>query len=323
MIQTTKLSEPTLAALGGDAPGRVIKRYLLAVRPKFFAASLAPIIIGSGWGVRESGTLDGTAFALATGSVLCLHAAANVLNDVFDDISGNDRLNDARIHPYTGGSRFIQNGILDTGQMARWGSVLLVAAAVLGIGLVALKGFGVIAFGIAGLVLGIFYSAPPLRFSAHGFGELSVALAFGVLPVLGTTWLQTDTLSASALLISVPVTLWVTAILLINEVPDAVADGAVGRRTLVVRLGRAGTRRLYTALHGVAALGVVAVVAAGLLPAWSLVLPAILFLVAARAGEAIARDDDDRLRKAIELTLAIHGIGSLWLAGWVWAAALI
>ena len=156
--------------------------------------------------------------------MLLAHAAANVYNDVGDDITGADPDNVERIYPYTGGSRFIQSGLLSRAQMTRLALGLGAAALLLGALLAALRGPGVIWLGCAGLGLGLLYSLPGVQLSARGWGELTVAIAFGALPVLGSVWLQTGFVDLGAVLICLPVSAWAAAILVINEVPDIDAD---------------------------------------------------------------------------------------------------
>jgi 1,4-dihydroxy-2-naphthoate octaprenyltransferase len=161
-----------------------------------------------------------------------------------------------------------------------------------------------------------------MRLSARGLGEAAVGLGFGILPVTGAAWLQSGSLGVGALLLSLPVSLWVANILLVNEVPDAEADGATGRRTLVVRLGPRGTWRVYLVLNGLAVGCVMLSIAAGLLPVAAIAAPLALGLASIPAARGIGRTDDRRLAltRSIKITLAIHGAGTLWLAGWVWVA---
>ncbi len=316
--------EPTAEALRGGSAGTTARRLLLATRPKFFTASVLPVLVGTGWGAGVAGALDALAFALAVAATVCVHAAANVLNDVYDDIGGSDRANDARIHPYTGGSRFIQNRVMDRGEMARWGWTLLGAGVLLGVALTAHAGLRVVWLGLAGVALAVLYSMPPVQLNARGLGELAVAIAFGVLPVTGAAWLQGAPLSAALVLLSLPLSLWTAAILLINEVPDAPADAGAGKRTLAVRLGAGGTARLYLALHAGAALAVVALAVLGALSAWALALPVALLLLSGRAARGIVAPGPGRaaLRRGIEATLAVQLLGGLWLAGFAWHTVL-
>ncbi len=312
---------PFVESAGGGSLSRAAGRLFHATRPRFFAASIIPLLVGTAWGQRMGGGLDLGVFALALLAVLCVHAGANVLNDVFDGLSGSDWLNRDRIPPYTGGSRFIQDGIMSTAQMARWGAVLLLLAVPPGVALVLEKGAGVLLFGLAGIAVGVLYSAPPANLSARGLGETAVGASFGVLPVMGAAWLQGAALGFDALLLSAPITFWIAAILLVNEVPDARADAAVGRRTLAVRMGPHGARRLYRTLHLAAPAAIVILVLRGAMPVWGLALPAILALVAMLAARGIdtAPGKRRRLKRAIEITLAIHALGGLWLAAAVWS----
>ncbi|HEY6923244.1 MAG TPA: prenyltransferase, partial [Steroidobacteraceae bacterium] len=215
--------EPSLQTLGGDSAGARLRRLFLASRPAFFPASVAPVLVGSAWGYHVGREFDWIVFLLGLLATMCVHFAANVLNDVGDDACGTDRINDDRIFPYTGGSRFIQNGVLTAREMTLWGITLLVIAALLGVALIGLRGPGVLVFGVIGVGLGVLYSLPQVQLSARGTGEAAIAAAFGVLPVCGAAWLQSGRVDWASLLIAIPVSMWVASILLMNEVPDRAA----------------------------------------------------------------------------------------------------
>lgn len=302
--------------LGGRGLGPWVRRYLLATRPMFLTASVLPVLVGTSWGYRIAGRLDLPAFLLALASIICIHAAANVLNDVFDDLGGSDRVNKTRIFPYTGGSRFIQNGELTVRQMAVWGSLLLLLGAIPAAALVAQKGLVVLLFGLVGVALAVFYSMPPVQLSARGLGELAVGAGFGVLPVTGAAWLQSPLSLAGALLLSLPVAGWIMGILLINEVPDLEADHATGKHTLVVRLGLKKTRWIYLLLQLLPPALVALSVSLGMLHRAALLVPLLLLPLAAYAAWGIG-GGTARLKRCIELTLAIHLVGGLWLVGWI------
>jgi len=67
---------------------------------------------------------------------------------------------------------------------------------------------------------------------------LLVGLNFGILITLGSFYVQTKSFSLDVLLASIPLGILVSAILWINEFPDYNADKKVGKKTLVVRLGK-------------------------------------------------------------------------------------
>lgn len=317
LSDAVRTANPAPEDFAGDSLGQVARRLFHATRPKFFPASILPILAGTAWGFQTSGSFDIAVFMLALLATMCVHAGANVLNDVGDDSSGTDRCNEDRIYPYTGGSRFIQTGIMEAASMARLGISLLTVAAVAGLVLLLGKGPMILLFGIAGVALAVIYSLGPMRLSTIGLGEAAVAVAFGILPVTGAAWLQSGAVDADLLLFSLPISAWVASILLINEVPDIDADRATRRRTLPVRLGLGGTAFLYIGIHIIALAVIVLLTVMQSLPTASPLLPIALLGVALGASAAIRRGLQDRnaMKRAIEATLGIHMLGSLWLCG--------
>lgn len=312
-----RVAGPAAEEFVGASIGQTLKRLFHATRPKFFPASVLPVIAGSAWGLHVSGQFDIAVFLLALLATVCVHAGANVLNDVGDDAGGTDRKNEDRIYPYTGGSRFIQTGIMSASGMARLGITLLAFAALAGLLLLLIKGTMILWLGLAGVLLAVLYSLGPVRLSSMGLGELAVGIAFGVIPVAGAAWLQSGILDLQAVVFAVPISAWVAAILLINEVPDIDADGSTGKRTLPVRLGLAGTAVLYAGINLLALVVIVWQTLAGSLPLAAPLIPIGLMVMALRASSAVRRGVGDRagLTGAIEGTLAIHTLGSIWLAG--------
>lgn len=315
--QSARPLNPVPEEFVGDSLGQTLKRAFHATRPKFFPASALPVIVGSAWGAYASGGFGVYIFVLALLATVCVHAASNVLNDVGDESIGTDPRNELRIYPYTGGSRFIQTGILSQQRMARLGMTLIVIAALAGLALFLERGPAVITFGLIGIALGVFYSLGPVKLSSLGLGETAVAIAFGILPVTGAAWLQGAAIDSTLILFSIPVSAWVAAILLINEVPDVEADGSCGKNTLPVRLGLRGTANLYFAIQVVAA-GVVTLLAVqGHLPMLAPLVPLGLLALAWKAATGIRGGIENRetMAQSIEATLGIHTIGCLWLAG--------
>ncbi len=315
--QSTRPFNPVAEDFAGESLARAAKRAFHATRPKFFPASVLPVLAGSAWGAYVTQQFDAVVFVLALLATVCVHAASNVLNDVGDEIIGTDRRNKGRIYPYTGGSRFIQAGILSQSNMLRLGVSLLLVAAAIGVALVLLRGPVVLLFGLAGISIGVLYSLGPVKLSALGVGEIAVGMAFGVLPVTGAAWLQGAPIDATLILLSIPLGAWVGNILLINEVPDMEADGAAGKRTLPVRFGLDVTANVYLGVNTLAAAIVVLLAWWGALPLLAPLVPIGLLVPAfsATAGIRGGMADREAMTRSIEATLAIQTIGSLWLAG--------
>ncbi|MDX2412740.1 MAG: 1,4-dihydroxy-2-naphthoate octaprenyltransferase [Woeseiaceae bacterium] len=312
--ENLEVVEPSVQQFAGRSFSQTAKRLFHATRPKFFPASAFSVVIGTAWGVQATGGFSASVFALALLATVCVHAASNVLNDVGDDSGGTDRQNKDRIYPYTGGSQFIQKGIMSAPEMARLGISLLTVAAIAGLVLIILKGPVVLYFGLVGVALAVLYSLGPAHLSSLGVGETAVAIGFGIVPVVGAAWLQGAPLDSTLLIVSLPTSIWVAMILLANEVPDIAADGATGKRTLPVRLGLTATAFIYVISHIGAAMAIAWLAYTGALPLIAPLVPAGLLVLAFRGGIAIKKGVEYRssMRRAIEGTLAIHTVGSLW-----------
>jgi 1,4-dihydroxy-2-naphthoate octaprenyltransferase len=152
--------------------------------------------------------------------------------------------------------------------------------------------------------------------SARGVGEAAVALGLGVLPVLGAVWLQTGFVDSGALLLCLPVSCWVAAILIINEVPDVEADRRAGKRTLVVRWGASGARFIYRGLTLIALAASGIAIARHALPLWYLIVALVVAALGALAATRIATGQAARvsLKQGIELTLTVQAGGCILLA---------
>jgi len=112
------------------------------------------------------------------------------------------------------------------------------AATLIGLYLTFISGPLLPIFIAVGLVSGFFYTAPPFNWVSKGIGEFLVGINFGALMTLGAYYVQTQALAIEPVLASIPVSLLIAGVLYINEFPDYAADKAVGKKTLVVRLGR-------------------------------------------------------------------------------------
>jgi 1,4-dihydroxy-2-naphthoate polyprenyltransferase len=299
--------------LAGPGFGRAARRAFLATRPPFLIASVLPVLVGTAWASAAFHRFDGYLFVLALAATLLAHAATNVYNDVGDDAIGADTGNTGRIYPFTGGSRFSQTGLLSRAEMRRLAIALCIGALLIGAVLAVLRGPGVILLGLAGLALGLLYSLPGAQLSARGVGEAAVGLGLGVLPVLGSVWLQTGFIDSDALLLCIPVSCWVTAILIINEVPDADSDRRAHKRTLVVRWGAVGARVIYRSLT-VTAFGACALaITRHVLPLWYALVAVALAGLGLMAAQSISMESKARpkLKQAIQLTLAIQAVGCI------------
>ena len=299
-------SEPTLAAL----PNPIV-RYFLATRPPFLTVTLLGCLIGLATAFSSHVPLAlGPALASVLFALLA-HAGINVLNDYYDARNGTDAVNTDRVFPYTGGSRFIQNGVLAETEMLYFGIALFAVVTLAGVWLASVSGPDLLWLGFAGLVIGWAYSAPPLRLNSRGLGEVCVAAGWTII-VTGADYVQRSALALLPLVAAVSYALHVTNVLYINQFPDRIADEATGKHHWVVRLGPQRARYGYVVIAITAYAWLIAAVIAGTLP-----LVALLALLSAVPTFKAARDllrfaaQPKELAPAIRATIraaTLHGV---------------
>ena len=236
------------------------------VRWASLTASGASVAVGVAAAFLVSGAVQWGWAVLTLIGAVSLQACTNIKNDLDDQLTGADDLNRTPILGLTGGSRVLQRGLATRAELLA--ATLAFGLLSAGIGLYfAVSGRpGVIAFGLAGLLVGWVYTGPPFRLANRGLGEPAVALAFGLGIVCGTAYVQLGHVPAVALAASVPVSLLVALILFINGFQDAASDAQVAKRTAIVRLGLARASRIYPLIALSAGLTLVAFVAARVLP---------------------------------------------------------
>jgi 1,4-dihydroxy-2-naphthoate octaprenyltransferase len=288
--------------------------YFAATRPAFLSVTLAGVLIGLGAASAGGLAIDLTKAVLTVLFALMAHAGANVVNDYYDALSGTDAANQERLFPFTGGSRFIQNGVLSLQATRLFGYTLLAAVIPAGLWLTAHSASGLLLIGLAGLLIAWAYSAPPLQLMARGVGELAIVGGW-LLVVLGTDFVQRGAFAALPLVAGLPFALLVGAILYLNQFPDRLADAAAGKRTLIVRLGTQTARWGYPLLTGAAYLWLALALVAGALPALCALglLPAALSFIACRRLLRHA-DQPARLTPAIQATIAAANANGLLMA---------
>ncbi len=303
-----------LAAIGTHVLTRLNPLTLFAMtRPGFLVATLVGCALGVAAAATQAGYIHHPLLAAATLLLAVLaHAGANVVNDYFDDLNGADAANTGRIFPFTGGARFIQQHLVTANETLRYGLLLLGIAVIGGSTLALASGPGLLAIGMAGLAIGWSYSAPPLQLMSRGLGEVAVALAWSLI-VIGAAFVQQREFTLTPLLCAVSYGLMAANILIVNGLPDAVADAQVGKRTLVVRLGPTGSVLAYggvtLAAHGWLAIALLS----SALPAsaaWGMLsLPLSLSATFILWFE---RHSPQQLTTAIQLTISgalLHGLG--------------
>ena len=225
-------------------PPKLITLFL-ASRPQFLSASISPVLVGSALGFAIAGTFNWPLFLLALFGMMALHAGANIANDYFDSLSGNDWAN-KNVTPFSGGRQFIQQNILSPKITLAAALFCLTLGTTLGLVILYLThSLFILILGITGLLGGFFYTAPPVKFGYRGVGEIAIAFLFGILPVYGSYYLQTGLIDIVPLPAACVVGILIFLIIFVNEFPDLPADYAVNKKNIIVRFGVPVSVRIY------------------------------------------------------------------------------
>ena len=212
----------------------------LAIRPKTLPAAASSVVVGTALAWRDGGFALGPALA-ALAIALLLQIGSNLANDVYDDERGADTAD--RLGP----TRVTHTGLMTRKQVKNGMKVVFGIAFVLGLYLTWVRGPLVLVVGVAAIVAAIAYTGGPWPLGYHGLGEVFVFLFFGVTAVVGTYWVQTGELSTLAWVMSIPVGLLITAIIVVNNLRDIEQDRVAGKRTVSVRIGAEATKYEFLA----------------------------------------------------------------------------
>jgi 1,4-dihydroxy-2-naphthoate octaprenyltransferase len=204
-------------------------------------AAIAPVAVGSGIAAHLDAFSPLRALLALTVAV-ALQVGVNYANDYSDGIRGTDT---KRVGPV----RLVGQGLAKPSRVKLAAFVCFGVAAVAGLVLISLTHqWWLIIIGIACIVAAWSYTGGSQPYGYRGLGEIFVFIFFGLVPVIGTAYVQTLGFSLVAIVGGAAVGALACAILVTNNLRDIPGDTMSGKQTLAVRLGDAATRRLYTLL---------------------------------------------------------------------------
>lgn len=221
-----------------------IAQWIEGARPRTLPAAIAPVAAGTALSLVHAGYLPGVTVPralLALALALALQVGVNYANDYSDGVKGTD---DDRVGPF----RLTGSGAAPAATVKRAAFISFGVGAAAGLALVALAGaWWMIAVGALSILAAWYYTGGTKPYGYMGLGEVMVFIFFGLVAVMGTSYLITgrsswvDALAASA------IGLWACAVMLTNNLRDIPTDTLAGKRTLAVRLGDSRTRLLFAA----------------------------------------------------------------------------
>lgn len=217
--------------------------WLLAIRPKTLPASISPIVLSNVYCYTAfADQFQWPVLVLTLLAALFIQIAVNLANDYFDFKKGVDT--EHRVGP----KRVSQSGLIQAKTVFA-AMLLSTALAVACAGyLMLIGGLPIILLTIASVVCVIWYSGGPFPLASLGLGELTVFIFFGLVAVLATQYLHTDSINITGILFGSQMGLISAAIMLVNNIRDIDTDSAANKRTLVVRWGETATQHLYRLL---------------------------------------------------------------------------
>jgi 1,4-dihydroxy-2-naphthoate polyprenyltransferase len=273
--------------------------WVSGARPRTLSAAVAPVLVGSGAAAAD-GEFIWWAALLALVVSVALQVGVNYANDYSDGIRGTDA---HRVGPF----RLVGSGAASPTAVKRAAFAAFGVAATAGAVLVvATATYELLLIGAACIVAAWFYTGGRRPYGYRGFGELSVFVFFGLVAVVGTTYVQTGRVSGPAVIGGIGCGALACAILVVNNLRDIPTDQVAGKRTLAVVLGDRRTRRLYATLIAVAFAGVAVLVVT------TSVWAALAFLSAPLAARPLVAVNSGQHGR--ELVPALAGTGLLQLA---------
>ena len=207
-------------------------------RPRTLPAAIAPVVVGTGLAINADSLRIGRA-CLALVVALALQIGVNFANDYSDGIRGTDN---KRVGPV----RLVGQGMASPRSVRLAAFIAFGIACIAGLALViATQAWWLLIVGVACVSAAWLYTGGPKPYGYHGLGEVFVLIFFGLVPVVGTYYVQSGTITLAAFIASIGVGTLACAVLVTNNLRDLPSDQQAGKNTIAVRIGVQRTRTLY------------------------------------------------------------------------------
>jgi 1,4-dihydroxy-2-naphthoate octaprenyltransferase len=221
----------------------------VGARPRTLPAAVAPVLVATSLAASDA---DFAMAGLALIVSLALQIGVNYANDYSDGIKGTD---DNRVGP----TRLVASGLASAKSVKQAAFISFAVAAVVGLVLAISTSLWLVTVGAAAIFAAWTYTGSKRPYGYLGLGEISVFLFFGLVATMGSYYVQTQEITWQSFIVAIPMGCLACAILAINNLRDRAQDELVGKRTLAVRLGDSGARKLFIGLLLIAHLVAIAV----------------------------------------------------------------
>lgn len=217
------------------------RAWLLAARPATLPAAVVPVLVGAAVALN-AGVFRALPFWATLLAATLIQIGTNFANDYFDFHKGADTAE--RLGPV----RVTQSGLIAIGTVRSGMLLIFGLAALVGLYLVAVGGWPILLIGVLSIAAGVLYTGGPWPLGYHGLGDLFVFVFFGLVAVMGTTFVQMGAVPLAALVNALPIAMLATALLVVNNLRDIHTDRAAHKYTLAVLLGARVARAEYLLL---------------------------------------------------------------------------
>lgn len=231
-----------------------IKFWYKNARPISLPQSLLPAMtaIALSYGGDEFSWIAAVASLVG---VAMLHLAMNLLDDWFDYKEGSA---EARLKVSNEGFRgrmvkypYLTSGEATSGQLLGASAVFFGIALLMGIVVIAVRGWNILYWMAAAMIIGVSYSGGPLKLGFRGLGEAVIFIMFGPLMMSGIYYAVTGDFGWKILLLSTAVGLLVTNIVYSHSVLDSVPDMKMGKKTMAHLMGSEKGQIVFSAFLNV------------------------------------------------------------------------
>ena len=216
-----------------------IRAWILTVRPKTLTGACIPVLVASALAYSDDRLKWVPALVCLVFASL-MQVAANLINDLFDYLKGSDRAD--RLGP----ERACAQGWISVKAMKCGIAVTVILACALGC---LLLNFGnpyiLVLIGVGCVIFAFLYTT---LLSYCGLGDLLVWVFFGLVPVMGTYYVETGRVTMDAALCAVVCGALIDTLLVLNNYRDRDTDRRDGKHTLIVRWGERFGRYFYLGL---------------------------------------------------------------------------
>ncbi len=305
-VDTFELKLNGWAKVSEALPPNILKYafWYQAFRLVTIPLSALPVLVG-GAAAFALGQFNVIFLALALIGAVSAHAGANALADYFDFKNGVDLSKELSSHIGALARERVEAGLILIASFA-----CFLVTAIIGLVLVQMVGWGLLWFGLAGLLGAFFYTGRPISYKYRALGELMLGILCGPVIAMGAFYVETQSWDWGVFLISVALGMLISSISLVNNLRDMPDDKAAGIRTLPMSLGVRGTKQLYYFLSGGSYLAAIASLTFHL-DFWPIVVILFSLPKAARAIQALRTTKDDIIdirQKALKSPYPLNSI---------------